>query len=92
MDESTQLDTAEAVQRMIEAELDKRTVFLLSRMYFGVDPNDDKLVTIGHVKRMLMVEGKMTHDIQLRMQERITALTHRVAQLERPWWQRWLSR
>ncbi len=80
---------AEIARAEAEKLLDERTLFLLSRMYFNSSPEDDKLVTVGHVRRMLMVEGKMTHDIQQRQNEQITALRQRIAELEKPWWRRW---
>lgn len=84
-----QSDTDESVQHMIEREIDKRTVFLLSRMCFNSSPDDDKLVTVGHVKRMLMHEGKMTHDQHKQLETRIVGLHERVWKLERPWWKIW---
>lgn len=79
----------DAIQALINKTLDDRTVFLLSRMYFGSDPQDDKLVTIGHVKRMLMSEGKVTHDQYRQTVTSIANLHQRIADLERPWWKRW---
>lgn len=88
----SQLNIDKSIQQAIERELDKRTVFPLSRMYFNSSPDDDKLITIGYVKHMVMHEGKMTHDVHKQLENQVNALRQRIADLDQPWWKRWFSR
>lgn len=72
-------------------EIDRRTEYA-TRMYFNSDPSDDKLATIASVKRLIVTSDRTTHDITTTLKANIHDLERRLAQLERPWWRRWLNR